>query len=260
MNSKHWRAGTCLTLALIIGSWSGADAAAGRCREVGAVRMIGSVEQVCRPVRGVWRWVARVRNAIGCSQGDICKVGDTGAGGGIVFYVAPTPQPWGRYIEAQRQSWSWTVNTYSGDAGCFGVNIPGAAATGVGTGRTNTEAIVAAPCTSRTVASRPPALVAYLSQGAVAAPTNAPGGWFLPSKDELMLMFQQRSILEFAPADSARIHYTYASSSFIGTTGFWSQIFNNDPNPAFRFNTAGMQFQTPRQGYGYRVWPIRYGS
>ena len=41
-----------------------------------------------------------------CAQGGPCAVGDTGPGGGIVFYVASTQQSWGRYLEAAPANWS----------------------------------------------------------------------------------------------------------------------------------------------------------
>jgi hypothetical protein len=41
-----------------------------------------------------------------CAQGGACVVGDTGPGGGIVFYVAATQQSWGRYLEAAPANWS----------------------------------------------------------------------------------------------------------------------------------------------------------
>ena len=36
-----------------------------------------------------------------CAQGGACVQGDVGPGGGIVFYVSPTLQPWGRYLEME---------------------------------------------------------------------------------------------------------------------------------------------------------------
>jgi hypothetical protein len=36
---------------------------------------------------------------LSCSNGGDCALGDTGPGGGIVYFVAPTPQWWGQYLE-----------------------------------------------------------------------------------------------------------------------------------------------------------------
>jgi hypothetical protein len=41
-----------------------------------------------------------------CAQGGPCAVGDTGPGGGKVFYVAASQQSWGRYLEAAPANWS----------------------------------------------------------------------------------------------------------------------------------------------------------
>ena len=41
-----------------------------------------------------------------CAAGGTCQVGDTGPGGGTVFYVASTPQSWGQYLEVAPSTWS----------------------------------------------------------------------------------------------------------------------------------------------------------
>jgi hypothetical protein len=38
--------------------------------------------------------------ALSCATGGACKLGDTGPLGGVVFYVASTPQWWGQYMES----------------------------------------------------------------------------------------------------------------------------------------------------------------
>jgi hypothetical protein len=35
-----------------------------------------------------------------CAMGGTCALGDIGPGGGVVFFVASSPQPWGTYMEA----------------------------------------------------------------------------------------------------------------------------------------------------------------
>jgi hypothetical protein len=39
-----------------------------------------------------------------CANGGLCKLGDTGPGGGVVFYVSDSKQPWGSYLEVKQES------------------------------------------------------------------------------------------------------------------------------------------------------------
>jgi hypothetical protein len=50
-----------------------------------------------------------------CAQGGPCAVGDTGPGGGIVFYVASSQQSWGRYLEAAPANWSGGADNQAGN-------------------------------------------------------------------------------------------------------------------------------------------------
>jgi hypothetical protein len=68
--------------------------------------------------------------------------------------------------------------------GCSGTNIPGAQFTAVGKGQTNTTAILALCGT--------PGIAAKLCDDLV---LNGRSDWFLPSKEELMLMYQQKNFL-----------------------------------------------------------------
>jgi DUF1680 family protein len=102
-------------------------------------------------------------------------VGDVGPAGGFIFYENPDYQRDGwRYLEAapfdQSAGAPW---------GCFRRKIPGARGTAVGTGRQNTADIL----TSCTDPSSAAMLCANLS-------VNGVRGWFLPSRDELAMMYQ----------------------------------------------------------------------
>jgi uncharacterized protein len=102
-------------------------------------------------------------------------LGDVGPAGGFIFYENPNYAKDGwRYLEAapfdQSAGAQW---------GCFRQMIPGARGTEVGTGKKNTADMLAACADPGTAA----ALCAHLS-------VNGVRGWFLPSRDELALMYR----------------------------------------------------------------------
>jgi hypothetical protein len=121
-----------------------------------------------------------------CAQGGACVVGDTGPGGGVVFYVhasgtfacGPTGASTCTYLEAAPTSgtnawndtttyqWSGVLNTAIGSAAQY---------TEVGTGYQNTEAIVAQSSTTGKAGT---------ITRAYRGPNNLTD-WYLPSKDEL---------------------------------------------------------------------------
>jgi hypothetical protein len=107
------------------------------------------------------------------ASGDTSK--NIGPGGGKVFYVDENAATGSRYMEAAPNTWdggsadpgiAWCSNTTTLIAGTFG--------TAIGTGKTNTDNMVAA-CTSGAANS----VRGYSSPGAPA------GSWSLPSKEEL---------------------------------------------------------------------------
>ena len=101
--------------------------------------------------------------------------GDVGPAGGYIFYVNPNfaKDGW-RYLEAapydQSAGTKW---------GCFRTLISGARGSTIGTGQQNTRDILAA-CTDATAAAH---LCANLQ-------VNGVGGWFLPSRDEVILLYK----------------------------------------------------------------------
>jgi hypothetical protein len=102
-----------------------------------------------------------------------------------VFYDAGTEQSWGRFMEAATADIttleSWCFNTTTLIIGTFG--------TAIGTGKANTDLMVAggACITGAANSAR-----AYGTAGAPA------GSWFLPSKDELHQLYTQRTVVGFA--------------------------------------------------------------
>jgi len=102
-------------------------------------------------------------------------VGDIGPAGGFIFHENPNYATDGwRYLEAapfdQSAGTTW---------GCFRRTIPGARGTAVGTGKQNTADMLQS-CTE-------PGTAAVLCSSLV---LNGTRGWFLPSRDELALMYR----------------------------------------------------------------------
>jgi len=129
---------------------------------------------------------ARNNKGITCPVNGKCKIGNTGPGGGIVFYVAPTPQSWGQYLEVAPATWNGS-STDPEARWCDVTNISLSNAvadpelkkligTEIGKGKGNTQL-----------------MSTYCKSGAGNLATAYRGGgksdWFLPSKNELNQMY-----------------------------------------------------------------------
>ncbi len=124
-------------------------------------------------------WVRPIRafgGTTGCADGGTCAVGDTGPGGGTVFYVHPsgtftsTGSDCGtscKYLETARSDQSTGVVWCSNDSSPLGVT-----ATAIGSGMANTTT-ADTTCTSGAI------------QIAADYSNNGKTDWHLPSKDEL---------------------------------------------------------------------------
>ena len=131
-------------------------------------------------------------------------IGDTGPGGGIVFYVTDG----GRHgLEAAREDQS--SDTYWGSE----YTITGAYGTAIGTGAQNTIDILNV-LTDPEVAAR----VAY----------NGFNGWFLPSKDELNLLYQNKDIVGGFASDA------YWTSTQYDLWDAWMQHFFDGKQYGFK--------------------------
>ncbi len=165
--------------------------------------------------------------AAGGGAANTCVVGNTGPGGGKVFYVNEANPTGSRYMEAvvagmtpawddtnasafytnASVSYIWCVGT--GQASNVTTN------TAIGTGKVNTDNMVAA-CTSGAANS----VRAYIGGGLAA------GSWSLPSKDELNELYKQRWAV-----GSPHLVGLYWASSQDSVDAAWSQDFGNgDPS------------------------------
>jgi hypothetical protein len=142
---------------------------------------------------------------------------DIGPAGGWIFYDKGSYSDGWRYLEAAPSDQSpgapW---------GCYGESISGADGTAVGTGEQNTIDIEAGCTTAGTAADR----CANLGLGGYS-------DWFLPSKDELNLMYTNLKV--FGVGGFA--DYFYWSSSEYNAYYAWYQYFYNGYQYNYNYST-----------------------
>jgi hypothetical protein len=124
-------------------------------------------------------------------------VGSGGPAGGLVFYDKGDDSGGWRYLEAAPASTEW-ANVPWGDTGFV---LQGETWTEVGTGKRNTATIVAAQGTGD----------AYAAQLCDALTSGGFSDWFLPSRDELWLMYDN---LERLGLGGFGNDYYWSSSSY----------------------------------------------
>ena len=136
-----------------------------------------------------------------CITEDICALGDTGLGGGMVFYVGPAFTMTGatcntscNYLEWAPVSWASTQSqnasfsepgTATTDAGTtiMPSNLLVGTSTAFGTGFNNTSLLANAAGSGTSSNNAAKAVRLY------AGNDSSAGQWFLPSKDELIVLF-----------------------------------------------------------------------
>ena len=141
-----------------------------------------------------------VENAV--TQSNAFYIGQS-YGGGIIFWIDATGQH-GLIAATSDQGYNWWGDRY--------YFLTGATGTALGTGAANTKKIVAVQGTKYNYA----ALVCANYRGGGYA------DWFLPSKDELYLLYQQKNVV------GGFIRGGYWSSSEFDHTLAWQKYFYND--------------------------------
>ena len=152
------------------------------------------------------------------------KIGDRGPAGGWIFYDRGTASDGWRYLEAAPEDQGETK------WGCSETSIPGVEGTDIGMGKFNTNAIVKG-CGESNIAAK----IASSYRG---------GGrkdWFLPSKDELNLMYKNLYKAVIGGFDDRY----YWSSSQKDASNAWFQNFS-----------YGTQYDN-HKNYDYRVRAVR---
>jgi len=151
------------------------------------------------------------------------QIGDIGEGGGIIFYISTTgftmtdDSSVAHYLEAAPNDMS-TPLAWSSEEYEWGIFISGIG-TAIGTGRNNTALIL------NTDANAPAALACKDYNH------NGKKDWFLPSKDELNELYENRTVVENLEVRwwADPLPY-YRSSSYVdGFEGalVWMQYFEN---------------------------------
>ena len=121
-----------------------------------------------------------------CATGGTCSIGDTGPGGGIVFYDAGSQQSWGRYLEIAKSGWNGagetTARWCSTALAATALNV---LTDGIGQGLANSTTIANA-----------------CGEGAAYMARNYNGGgktnWYLPTPAEFTLMYNSRSVIDLS--------------------------------------------------------------
>jgi len=172
------------------------------------------------------------------------KVGQTGPGGGKIFYVDLTRPAGSKYFEAACAGWQNNCDGKTADPEAkwmIGSSGAGADGTAIGTGEQNTAEIVDMDYATAGIAGR---LADAYSNG-------GQSDWFLPSPDELNQMYIQRYALGYFHRLGCWGDRYWSSSQFISDyygagVEAWAYDFRDGTNyfNLFQDNTAC-------------VWPVR---
>ena len=157
---------------------------------------------------------------IGCEKN--YKIGDFGPAGGIIFFDKGNKDDGWRYLEAAPFNHDFIT-----EWGASGMYVPGTQ-TGIGTGKRNTEIIV--------TAINQAGETGRAAQMCVALNIKGYKDWFLPSKDELNLMY-----------NNLQSHH----GSVLAQDGYWTSSQGNTNNPWYQVFQSGSQFE---DGYAIALW------
>jgi len=167
------------------------------------------------------------------------QVGETGPGGGMVFYDAGTPQSWGRYLEAAPTDYQVSGVRKDVPWGCYGASI-GPSDRAIGTGKANTDKIREI-CTDTGIAADVANKYSTNTAGA--------GQWFLPSRDELNELCKMYSNGR-TDTESFRADPNGCTGSTSPTGGFVNGVYwsSSEHNEYF---ARWQNFNNGLQGYNY---------
>ncbi len=150
-----------------------------------------------------------------CPADGKCRVGNIGPGGGIVFYISPTPQPWGQYLEVAPATWAGGYFDPYTQWCSLGDTLLATSITDPDSIKRNSEAVGSGKVNTDL-------MLASCMRGVANLVRNYKGGgktdWYLPSADEVNLMLKQNSVVGDFSVTS------YWSSSLAPVYGSWQQL------------------------------------
>ena len=170
------------------------------------------------------------------------KIGETGPGGGIIFFVDYNDQYSGfDYLEAAPKSCE-AQKAWSSDTTHSLVAVNGFAAWAVGSGKTNTTAMLANGATSYIGDTSGAAFYSdALASGVPAGCVTSKDDWFLGSLGEMRLMFENLyGVIEFVGGGY------FSSTQYNATSGYYQY-----------FGASGGQGSNPKSATTIYVRPIR---
>ncbi len=223
---------TALLISVIPNSYAATPKAGGTCSKAGATSTYAGKKYTCvkSGTKLVWNKGVAVAKpkptvkaaGITCPVNGKCKIGNKGPGGGIVFYVSPTPQAWGQYLEVAPATWNggstdprtpWCdVTDVSLVSYVTDPELKKLIGNEIGKGRGNTQL-----------------MTTYCKSGAANLATAYRGGgksdWFLPSKHELAEMYVNRKTGIGGGCCGLDVDY-WSSSENVVYDDEWHQLFS----------------------------------
>lgn len=172
---------------------------------VSTIASTGSVTIVSKDSLGnPWNSFTATANA-GTAEYQPSSVTSPGPAGGTIFYDKGFYSDGWRYLEAATENVGSYHRWWNGSY----INIPVAYGTAFGTGKANTDAIIAAQGTG-----------SYFASVCRNYSLNGYSDWFMPSKDEANYLLAQLQL------HAAANFWGFASSSQVATNGCWSYLYS----------------------------------
>lgn len=184
------------------------------------------------------------KKILSCEEGGLCNLGDTGPGGGVIFYDAGSNQSWGRYIEAAPLNWYQDFNGGSDqfkwcyNPSQFFFNAPSGLiplTDAIGSGYSNRSQMLRA-CFSTDTSTAP----GFLNLTTI----NGKNNWFLPTLSELDALnnYSNGALAQKAYWVSAD---TSTTNAIVATYSSWpSRVISNSAKSNY-VSIRPMRYVTP---------------